>query len=143
MLAAVLTAAVGLLGVSNETAVGSGGGYELELEYATIARAGQDVPWRLTVRKAGGFDGQLVVAISGSYFDLINGEGWMPSPDSETRSGERLYLTLESPPSGDSVVASFDGTVRSTANVGAVGTVAVVVEGVDVATVDFRTRLVP
>lgn len=41
----LLCGAAGLLGVRSTTASARGAGYELDLHYAQIARAGLDVPW--------------------------------------------------------------------------------------------------
>lgn len=132
----------GLLGVYSTTVHATGGGYELELEYPRIARAGQDVPWNLTVRRPGGFAGPLVIALGSDYFDMFESQGRSPEPAAETSDADRNYLTF-APPDGDTFTLGFDASIRSSSQRGATGTVSVVENGTDLVTAEFTTRLVP
>ncbi|MFD1813673.1 hypothetical protein [Rhodococcus gannanensis] len=134
--------ATGWLGVRSTTAHVSGAGYELALEYPLVARAGLDVPWELTVRRHGGFPGPVTVVVDSDYFDMFETQGWTPTPAAETRDGTRTYLTIDPPP-GDTLTLAFDAYVEPSRQLGASGAVSITDRGVDVITLEFRTRLVP
>lgn len=143
--ALVLVVALGLtgwLGVRSDTTHAAGAGYELTLEYPKVARAGLDVPWNLTVRRAGGFTEPVVIALTSAYFDMFETQGWSPQPSAETRNGDRTYLTVDPPP-GDTLVLGFDAYIQPSSQRGASGSVAISERGTDVVALDFTTRLVP
>jgi len=134
---------LGLLGARTSTTSADAGGWTLELEYPSVARAGLDVPFTATVTRAGGFDEQLTLALTGTYLDLFETQGFHPEPDSTSRDGELLYLTFEAPPDGDTFVVTYDAYIQPAAQSGAGGVLSVMHEGAPVATVDFRTRIWP
>lgn len=86
LIAVLLGGGLGLLGVQSTTASAQGGGYELDLRYARIARAGLDVPWTLTVRKSGNFDNPVVIAVTSHYFDMFETQGWRLNPRRKPRT---------------------------------------------------------
>lgn len=140
--AVVALGAAGLLGVHTGTVRAAGGGYDLTLEYPRIARAGQDVPWNLTVHRPGGFTRPLVIALDSGYFDMFESQGWSPEPDSETSDADRIYMMFDPPPA-DTFILRFDTYVQPSSQRGASGSVSVSDNGIDAATVEFTTRLVP
>lgn len=146
LLVIVLAGATGFLGDTTATTRASGGGYDLQLTYATTARAGLDVPWEVTVRHTGGFPGKaLTLAVTGDYFDIYETQGFHPDASASTRDGRTLYLTFDPPP-GDTFVVAYDAYVQPSSQVGRGGTVAVI--GGDpgsppVVSLDFRTTLLP
>ena len=105
LLVLVAAGATGYLGDTTATVRATGGSYELELTYASTARAGLDVPWQVTVRHPGGFTSDsLTLAVTGDYFDIYETQGFHPDPSDSTRDGSTLYLTFNAPPSGDTEV---------------------------------------
>lgn len=143
LLAALVGAgAVGLLGVQTGVSTAESGDYELSLRYATTARAGLDVPWEVTVTRDGGFDQTLELAVTGDYFDIYETQGFTPEPSESTRDGETLYLTFEAPP-GDTFVLAYDAYIQPASQIGRGGTISVVEQDVELASVDFHTRLLP
>jgi hypothetical protein len=143
LLAGVVVAGLfGFLGVRTDTAATEEAGYELSLHHATTARAGFDVPWEVTVTSAGGFDQTLELAVTGDYFDIYETQGFAPEPSESTRDGDTLYLTFEAPP-GDTFVLAYDAYIQPSSQIGKDGTISVVVDDERVASVDFRTRLLP
>lgn len=142
ILAIVVAGLLGFLGVRDGTAAGSGAGYDISLSYPTIARAGLDVPWQVTVTHPGGFDGPITLRVTGDYFDIFESQGIRPQPSQETQDGSWHYLTFDKP-SGDTLVVSYDIYVKPASQVGRSGTVSVMRHGQPVASVDFRTRLLP
>lgn len=133
---------LGLLGVRASTATVEAGGYEVEVEHASIARAGLDVPWRVKVTREGGFDKELELAVTGRYFDIFETQGFSPTPSKETRDGDIWYLTFDTPDT-DTFVLSYDAYIQPSSQQGAAGSLSVVESGVLVVTVPFRTRLLP
>jgi hypothetical protein len=140
--AVVVAGLVGLLGVQTAETRAEQGDYELSLRYATTARAGLDVPWEVTVTRDGGFDQTLELAVTGDYFDIYETQGFAPEPSESTRDGDTLYLTFEAPP-GDTFVLAYDAYIQPSSQIGRDGTISVVADGVQLASVDFHTRLLP
>ncbi len=142
LLVLVLAGLGGFLGVRTVTESTEEGGYALSLHYATTARAGNDVPWEVTVTHAGGFGKDLTLAVTGDYFDIYETQGFTPEPTEETRDADTLYLTFAAPP-GDTLVVSYDAYIQPSSQVGRDGTLSVVENGAAVASVTFDTVLLP
>ncbi|TQC49619.1 hypothetical protein EEB14_09255 [Rhodococcus sp. WS4] len=140
--AVVLLGLAGFLGVRSATVSAWGGGYEHTLTYPRIARAGLDVPWELTVHKPGGFTEPVVVVVESDYFDMFETQGWTPEPLAETSDAQRTYMTVDPPP-GDTLTLGFDAYIQPSSQRGTSGSVSVSEKGIDVATLDFTTWLVP
>jgi hypothetical protein len=143
-LMAVLVACclVGLLGVHTGTASAERDGYTMTLRYPTVARAGLDVEWQVTVTHQGGFGKQLTLAVTGDYFDIFETQGFHPQPSEETRDAHTLYLTFTAPP-GDTFVVYYDAYIQPASQQGKSARVAVVDHGVPAVWIDYRTRLLP
>jgi hypothetical protein len=143
ILAIVLAGASGALGVRSGEVEASEAGWSVRLEYAETARAGLDVPWQVTVTHAGGFQGDVELAVTGSYFDIYETQGFHPQPSDESRDGDTLYLTFAPPDSGDTMVVAYDAYIQPASQVGRSGTISVVDAGQRVASARFGTRLLP
>ena len=143
LLVFVLLALFGFLGMRQETASASGGGYQVQLRYASIARAGQDVPWELTITRAGGFEGPITIETTSSYFDIFESQGITPQPSKETAGAVWDRMTFD-PPDGDTLVVGLDIYVQPASQQGRSGTARVLgADGTPAVSVDFRTRLLP
>ena len=142
LLVVVLAGLAGLLGVRSTTGSAEDAGWSLSLRHAATARAGLDVPWEVTVTHEGGFGKELTLAVTGSYFDLFETQGFTPDPAEATRDGDTLFLTFTAPP-GDTFVVAYDAYIQPAAQQGGSGTVSVMDDGVRVATVGFDTTLLP
>ena len=138
----VVAGAAGLFGVRSSEATASGGGWTVSVTYASVARAGLDVPWKVTVRREGGFRGPIMLAVAADYFDIYESQGLDPEPSAETADGERLYWTFDPPP-GDELSIDFDAYIQPSSQLGAAGEVTVLDGGGAVVSVPFRTWLVP
>lgn len=138
----VVSGAAGLFGVRSSEATASADGWTVSVTYASIARAGLDVPWKVTVRRDGGFSGPVTLAVTADYFDIYEQQGLDPEPSTETSDGEHLLWTFDPPP-GDTLAIDFDGYIQPSSQLGASGEVAVIEAGAPVVTVPFRTWLVP
>ena len=142
LLVVVLLGVTGLLGVHSTTASASQDGWTVDVEYPAIARAGLDVPWTVKVTHPGGFGDQVTLAVKGSYFEIFETQGWQPSPSDETRDGDTWYLTFNAP-EGDTFVVAYDAYIQPSSQRGREGWVAVMDSGRRLATVPFRTVLLP
>lgn len=139
----VLAGLTGFLGVHTTTAHAAGDGYGLSLRYATIARAGLDVPWEVTVTHDGGFGDTITLAVTGDYFDIYETQGFTPDASKAVRNGSTLYLTFDAP-GDDTFVVSYDAYIQPSSQQGRSGTLGVVdPDGRTVTQLDFRTRLLP
>lgn len=143
LLVVVLAGLAGLLGVRQATATESSNGWTLSVEHASIARAGLDVPWRVTVEREGGFDRTITLAVTGDYFDIYETQGFAPEPSASTRDGELLYLTFDTA-DGDTFTVSYDAYIQPSSQRGRAATVSVVDEHlVPQVSVEINTFLLP
>jgi hypothetical protein len=136
---------VGLLGVRSRTvrAQSSDGQVELSVRYAQVARAGLDVPFRITVRRQGGFTGNVTLAASSSYLDLFDRNAVDPEPSSATSMEDELIWKFDPPPA-DTLEVSLDMQVQGGRHWGRAGHVTVLDDsGQPVVSVSFKTWLVP
>jgi hypothetical protein len=138
----VLAGLTGLLGVHSVTSHASEDGWTMTLEHAGVARPGLDVPWEVTVTHAGGFRSDVTLAVTADYFDIFETQGFHPQPSDETNDGSTLYLTFSAPP-GDTLRVSYDAYIQPASQRGRSGTVSVVDGGRRVASIDFKTFLMP
>ncbi len=143
LLVVVLAGALGLLGVRTSTATDEADGYELSVDHATVARAGLDVPWQVTVTHDGGFDKTLTLAVTGDYFDIYETQGFTPEPSASVRDAETLYLTFDAP-EGDTFTVDYDAYIQPSSQRGQGATVSVVDADLQpLASVDIDTFLLP
>lgn len=138
-------ALLGALGDRTETATATSadGRWTLSLLHASVARAGLDVPWEVTVTRSGGFEGPVVLGVTGSYFDLYETQGFRPEPAASYRDGSTLFLEFEPPPSGDVLVVAYDAYIQPASRQGTSGTVAVRSGDEVLVSLDFTTNLLP
>lgn len=134
-----------LLGVRSRTvrAQSADGTETVEVYYAQVARAGLDVPFRITVHRDGGFNGQVVLAVSSDYLDLFDRSDVDPTPASATATEDSSVWRFEAPP-GDTLQVAFDMQVQGGRHWGRKGTVAVLDDnGSPIVQVGFKTWLSP
>jgi hypothetical protein len=139
----VVAGAVGVFGVHSATVTASADGYHASLVYAQVARAGWDVPWHLVVTKEGGFgSGTVTVAVSRSFFDIYETQGFHPSPEAETSDDHYVYLEF-SPPPGDTLVVDYDAYIQPMAQLGRRSHLKVITDGQERVDLHWRTFLFP
>lgn len=138
----VVAGACGVFGVRSRSTSTSGGGYSLGVTYPQTARAGLDVPWRVTVARPGGFPSDITIAVSSDYFRMFETQGFFPDADSETNDGRFVYFTFDKPP-GDRFVLEYDAYIQPAAQLGKSASVELLIAGSVVAHTKIRTWLVP
>jgi hypothetical protein len=134
----------GVFGVKTTTVSASGGGYELEVTYAKSARPGLAIPWSVEIRHAGGFDDNVLVSTTSSYFDLVDENGFDPDPESSYSSGEDIVWEFKQP-EGDTLTIGLDARIGPSVQSlwPPEATTSVIVDGEPVVSVTYRTRVWP
>jgi hypothetical protein len=138
----VLIGVSGFLGPKTATATVSRSGYTLVVTYPAVTRPGLPIRWEYTIRHAGGFDGPIALATTFDYlhlFDLTNIE---PEATSATSSGGEIVYRF-APPAGDELRISMDATAESGFHEVPSTTTRVIVDGSNVVSVTFSTKVVP
>jgi hypothetical protein len=138
----LLAAALGAFGVRTRTVTSAGGGFELTVEYATVTRPGLATPWSVEVRRPGGFDDPIVIAVSSEYLDMFDENGLDPDPSKATSYPGYVEWSFE-PPSTDTLSVAFDARLEPARQWGRPGTVQVINNGRPVTEVVFRTWVMP
>lgn len=143
LLALVLAALAGLLGVRSGTATAAGDGFELEVTYPAITRAGLASPFDITVTHRDGFDGPIVLALRSEYLALFDENSITPSPASQRSEGDWVVWDF-SPPDGRTFTVSIDVRVEPAVHSGRDGQVQVRgPDGAVLAETSFRTVVLP
>lgn len=138
----VVLALSGLLGVrSATTSTEMADGTAVEVHYGRITRPGLATPWAVTVHRAGGFSGPIVVRSTSAYFDLFDENALDPDAAAATQDGEMIIWEFDPPP-GDTFRVSFDARIEPGAQWGRGATTEVEVDG-DVATLSYYTWVLP
>ena len=139
----LLLGATGMLGVRTGRVSASGGGYELDVEYPRVTRAGHAVPLAIEVRKPGGFgDEPIVIAMRAGYFSLFDENGVLPGPSKETADRQNVIWEFDPPP-GDVLRVRFDTRTGPNRQSSERGTAAVLVDDEPVVDVSFTTWVMP
>jgi hypothetical protein len=140
----LVAAALGLLGAQTDDVSASGGGYEVTVTYPSVTRPGLAVNWSVEIRHEGGFDRVVTVAVDSAYFEIFDENALDPDPLGATTDAERTIWTFEPPTEGDTMTVSFDARIEPGVQWERVpGTVAILEDGRPVATVDFKTLVLP
>ena len=140
----VVAGLAGFLGVRTSSSTATEGDYELTLEYAGIARAGLDVPWQVTVTREGGFDKELILAVTGDYFDIFETQGFTPDPSASDQGCATRSTSRSTHREGDVFTVAYDAYIQPSSQRGKDGSVSVLgPDGQPMATVDFDTWLWP
>ena len=130
-------------GVDTAVVAATGSGMELDVRYATVSRSGIATPFEITVRRAGGFDEAVRVAVDTDYLAMWDENGLDPDPAAATADDRRVVWEFD-PPAGDTLVVSYDARIEPAAQRGNAGRVAVVDDAsVELVAVTFRTRILP
>jgi hypothetical protein len=142
MVLIVVLGGVGALGVHTSSATAESNGYRLTLQYAKVARAGLDAPWRVYVSNPAGFTDDIELAIPAQYFEIFETQGFIPEASEETSDGTWRYMTFDRPPA-KTFRLSYDAYIQPSAQHGSGGELRLLVNGKEQAHVRFHTYLLP
>ena len=108
-----------------------------------MSRPALATPFGIEVTSPDGFDEPITVAVRSEYLAMWDENGLDPSPAEESSDGQSTLWTYD-PPDGDTLAISFDARIEPAAQNGESGRVAVLDgNGVELVSVDFRTRVLP
>lgn len=134
--------AVNTLGPDEGHASASGGGFELAVEFPSLTRPALASVFRIAVRREGGFDEPVQVAVSRSYLEAWDLNGVLPGPAAESSLEEWVVWEFEPPP-GDELLVTYEARIEPGEQTSVPGAVAVLVEDEPVAEVRFTTVMRP
>jgi hypothetical protein len=117
LVALVAAGLSGWLGVHTETASATGGGIELHIRYASVARPGLSVPWELRIARAGGFDSPVAVTVSQGCLTPLDIGVLLPDPASSRSTADAVVWEFEPPPT-DEFAVSVGAHVDASTNMG-------------------------
>ncbi len=142
LLVFVALGATGVFGVKTSTVSASGGGYTLTVAYPHVVRPGLAIGWEARVTRAGGFDGPIDLATTLGYFSLFDFNNLQSLPESVSNRGELVVWQFQAP-AGDTLIVSLDARLAPAVQKGGSATTSVLVQGVPVVSVHYKTRVMP
>ena len=143
LLLLVVAGLAGVMGVTSTTVTAEGGGSTLSVTHARVTRAGVAVPLHVSVRRPGGFDGPVQLAVSAALLERFDFQNFYPNPSKETADGDFLLYEFDPPP-GPDFRLSLDARTAPDQN-GSAGRyeVRLLDAGAVLARVSFRMVVVP
>jgi hypothetical protein len=145
ILAVILIAGlIGLLGIRTRTTEANANGYELQVNYASIARPGVEVPFDVQVQRDGGFPTGVTLAVPSSYLSALDAHSPQPEPKSTTSDGDLVLMQLDPPP-GDTFGVAWEAQIDPAANMGRKEATITVMgdDGAPAVSVSIRTWVLP
>jgi hypothetical protein len=142
----VVAGLAGAFGVRSQTNTASAGEWTLEVRYPRTTRAGLAVPLAWKITKEGGWDeGETVVMrMRDEYMDLLDENGFSPTPSSEWSDEEYVYWEFDAPPDSDVMRVSTDTRTGSSVQlVSKTADASVMEDDEPVVTVKFTTWVAP
>ena len=139
----LLLGVLGVFGVRTGKARADGGGYQLEVTYPTVTRAGLAAPWSVTVHRPGGLPSSVTVATTSDYLDLFEESTPQPEPQSSTADGERVLWEFEVPEGNDTLEISVSGRVGPNIKWRVDAVTAVLEQDQPAVEVGYHTRVLP
>lgn len=121
----------------------SADGAVLTVRYPNVTRPALASPFAIEVRRPGGFDGDIELAIDLRYLELWDLNGVYPSPSDERSEGDHVVWTFDAP-DGDTLAISIDARVEPGAQLeDRRGEISLLDAGSPVATARFTTSVRP
>ena len=134
---------VDIWGVSTDRARSAGGGYELEVRYATVTRPALATPFDIIVRRDDGFTQPIEIAVDPRYLEMWDFQALYPQPSGETATKNEVTFTFDAP-EGNVLRVFLDARIQPAQQSGRSGFVAVLDDrGNRAATVTFQTTVRP
>ena len=139
----LLLGALEVFGAWTRTATATGAdGVTLSVAYPAVTRPGLPIRWEFTVTRPSGFDGPVTIRTTFDYLHLFDVSNVEPDAQSATASGDYLSYTF-APPGGDTLRVAMDGNTEPGFHELPPVTTIVSIDGADVASVTYRTVVVP
>ena len=136
-------APVAILGVDTGTAEASASEVDLRVTYGEATRPALATPFDIEVRREGGFDEPVRVAVDQEYLRMWDENGLVPAPSAETVMGPWVVWEFD-PPIGDTLLITYDARIEPAAQDGRSGAVAVLGrDDAPIVQVEFTTRVLP
>jgi hypothetical protein len=133
---------LGLFGSKTREVVAASGGYRLKAVYPAVTRPGLPIRWIYEVEHAGGFSGDITIATTDRYMNLLDISSLEPQPSSET-AGEGVILWTFDPPPGDDFIVSIDAATESGVHELPQVIAQLIVDHRPIVQVGFKTVVVP
>ena len=140
--ALVVLGLAGFAGQRTVTVRSDRDGWALEVRHVARTRAGMPADMRFVVRRDGGFDGPITLAISASYMELLDDHGLMPEPSAATADDRFIEMEFD-PPDGETFQLLYKGRIGTDVQRGREGVVAILEGDAPVVTVDIATGVLP
>lgn len=137
-----LSERIDIWGIGTAVVTDEAAGYELSVRYPTVSRPALATPFDIVVRRAGGFNGPIDIAIDPQWIEMWDYQSLYPEPSSQTATPDRLVLSFD-PPDGDVLRIFFDARIQPSEQHGRSGFVAVLEDGTPVVAVEFDTAVRP
>lgn len=143
--AVVLAGLIGLFGVRTETAQNSGNGLTVSVEHASITRAGLATPFSVAIATEDGapLPEQITTRIDSDYLGMFDENGLDPEPAASYQDGQWTWWTFDVPEGRDELEVSFDVRLEPAVQRGRNGSATVEVDGDEMVSVEFATRVMP
>lgn len=142
--AASFAALLGLLGVRTATVSATASGYSLEVHFARVSRAGLETPFTVDVRSdSGRLPPTFTLLVDTAYLSILDENGLDPQPSSAFADSVQTEWIFEVPGDQRELSVDFDARLSPAVQWGRSGWVALVVDGEEVARVDFETWVMP
>lgn len=141
----VVAGSLGLLGVRAGVATATGEGLTLTVTHASVTRAGLATPFGMTITSTDGgpLPPTVTTRFGSSYLTMFDENGLEPEPTSTFQDGEWTWWTFDVADGAAELVITFDARLEPAVQWGQSSTAAIEVDGVEAASVDFATWVLP
>lgn len=100
---------VGVFGPRTADTSASDQGWEVSVTYPRVTRPGLEARVTFEIRRPGGFDLPVVLAVESSYFEAFAESAVEPEPVESTADATRSIWTFAAPTAGDTLVVDVSG----------------------------------
>lgn len=140
----MLAATTGVLGVRTGEVSATGGGYTITVWHAEVSRPGLATPFSVEVRPdTGPLPAAVTIRVSSRYLALFDDNGMEPLPTESYNTPEWTWWAFDIPGGSEVLRVDLDARLEPAVQHGETAVAAVEVEGRQVVSVDFTTRVAP
>jgi hypothetical protein len=141
----VLAGAMGLLGVRTANASATSNGLQLTVSYAAITRPGLATPFSIAVRTTDGapLPGTITIKVSSDYLAIFDDNGMEPQPTESYNTEAWTLWTFAVPEGEDTLTMDLDARLEPAVQWERSGEAGLEVDGQEVVSVGFTTRVAP